>query len=137
MNNIITRKEAQEKGLKRYFTGESCKHGHIEERFVSDWKCVECCKERCKKYTKNHPKYSTFRVRKFRMFPDPTRSEPENCESCGVHRNKLKRGLNLDHDHETGKFRGWLCGNCNRGLGYLGDKVESVKMILGYLQKVE
>jgi len=38
---IISRKEAKENGLTRYFTGKSCKHGHIAERFIS-YGCVEC-----------------------------------------------------------------------------------------------
>jgi uncharacterized protein (DUF924 family) len=39
---IITRKEAQEKGLPRYFTGKPCKHGHVCERLVSQKVCIEC-----------------------------------------------------------------------------------------------
>lgn len=38
----ITRDEAIDQGLKRYFTGEPCNHGHIVYRFVGDGKCVEC-----------------------------------------------------------------------------------------------
>ena len=43
---IITRAEAKEKGLKRYFTGKPCKHGHISEKLVSNFSCCECSKER-------------------------------------------------------------------------------------------
>jgi len=40
---IITRQEAKEKGLSRYFTGEPCKRGHIAERYVSHNRpCVVC-----------------------------------------------------------------------------------------------
>ena len=39
---IITRKEAVEKKLKRYFTGKPCKKGHIANRIVGNHKCVEC-----------------------------------------------------------------------------------------------
>jgi|TARA_R110001592_G_scaffold59147_3_gene179358 hypothetical protein len=38
---IITRKEAKEKGLKHYFTGKPCPHGHIAQRFISGG-CTEC-----------------------------------------------------------------------------------------------
>lgn len=39
---IITRKEAKDKGLTRYFTGIPCKHGHLTERLVSSKYCIEC-----------------------------------------------------------------------------------------------
>jgi len=35
------------------------------------------------------------------------------CELCG----SIPRvGLNEDHDHRTGKHRGWLCFRCNKFL---------------------
>ena len=40
----------------------------------------------------------------------------------------------LDHCHDTGKFRGWLCHHCNTGLGALGDSIERVKNALNYLK---
>lgn len=42
---VVTRAEARAAGLKRYFTGELCKRGHIAERRVSNWNCEECIKE--------------------------------------------------------------------------------------------
>jgi len=41
----------------------------------------------------------------------------------------------LDHDHETGAFRGWLCRNCNSGLGFLGDNAEGLGGALMYLNQ--
>ena len=40
--NIITRKEAKALGLDKYYTGQSCKHGHISERYMSTRTCIEC-----------------------------------------------------------------------------------------------
>ncbi len=40
--NIISRKEAKEQGLTRYFTGKPCKHGHIDERTTSSCICIGC-----------------------------------------------------------------------------------------------
>jgi len=45
---IISRQEAIAQGLTRYFTGESCKHGHIAERQVCNSGCLACCKLRVK-----------------------------------------------------------------------------------------
>lgn len=39
---IITRKEAIEKGLKRFFTGKPCYRGHVSERLVSNRTCLQC-----------------------------------------------------------------------------------------------
>jgi hypothetical protein len=43
---IITRKEAQEKGLPRYFTGKPCKRGHVCERYCRRGTCVDCTASR-------------------------------------------------------------------------------------------
>lgn len=40
---IVTRKEALKLGLKFYFTGKACKHGHVAERWA-DGHCVVCHK---------------------------------------------------------------------------------------------
>ena len=40
----------------------------------------------------------------------------------------------LDHTHDgSNTFRGWLCSNCNRGIGALGDDVHGVLNALNYL----
>lgn len=42
MHKIMTRSEAIELGLKRYFTGKPCRRGHVTTRKVSDKSCREC-----------------------------------------------------------------------------------------------
>jgi hypothetical protein len=42
MPEIISRKDATARGLKRYFTGRSCKLGHLAERWTVDARCIEC-----------------------------------------------------------------------------------------------
>lgn len=39
---IISRKEAKERGLKKYYTGKPCKYGHIAERWTGNKVCTEC-----------------------------------------------------------------------------------------------
>jgi hypothetical protein len=41
-NQLISKSEAIDLGLKNYFTGIPCKHGHTSERSVACGKCVEC-----------------------------------------------------------------------------------------------
>jgi len=40
----------------------------------------------------------------------------------------------IDHDHKTEKFRGWLCHNCNRGLGVFDDDIEILYRAIDYLR---
>ncbi len=40
--DLITRQEALQQGLKRYYTGVPCKHGHDAERLANRSNCVEC-----------------------------------------------------------------------------------------------
>lgn len=47
---VITRAEAKAAGLKRYYTGEPCKHGHAGERQVSNHTCCECQIEKSARY---------------------------------------------------------------------------------------
>jgi len=43
---ILTRKEALERGSKTYYNGNKCKYGHKGVRSVSGGDCIECRKER-------------------------------------------------------------------------------------------
>lgn len=53
---IITRKEAIAQGLKRYFTGKPCKHGHVSERTINR-NCVECALEMTRKWREKNKDY--------------------------------------------------------------------------------
>jgi hypothetical protein len=57
---IISRKEAMDRGLKYYFTGKPCNHGHIEKRQVLNHGCVRCLNERAKLYSKKIRDSSAF-----------------------------------------------------------------------------
>lgn len=42
MFDLISRQDAKASSLSRYFTGETCDHGHLCERYVSSTRCVTC-----------------------------------------------------------------------------------------------
>lgn len=64
------------------------------------------------------------------------KSQNGACKICGRQDTGSSRVKNfhVDHCHSTGKVRGLLCNNCNRGIGYLGDNIERLEKALEYLR---
>ncbi len=58
------------------------------------------------------------------------RPKPSFCELCN-----LSGRICFDHDHETGKFRGWICHRCNVVLGLAVDNETLLKKMAIYLQQ--
>jgi hypothetical protein len=64
-----------------------------------------------------------------------------NCPVCKREYNDIqylgtkKNNWCLDHDHKTGKFRGWLCHDCNKALGFFKDDVSLMKSAIEYVEK--
>lgn len=60
------------------------------------------------------------------------------CAICEKPETKLQFGtirmLSVDHDHDTKAVRALLCGNCNMGLGYFCDSVETLQKAIVYLR---
>lgn len=60
--NKISCKEAKILGLKRYFTGRPCKHGHIAERHVTGGCCICSNLDQQRYYRENPDKYKNMTV---------------------------------------------------------------------------
>jgi len=56
------------------------------------------------------------------------------CAGCKKHQSVLKRNLSLDHDHETGKYRGLLCNKCNFAAGDGKEHIQVLKNLVNYLE---
>lgn len=55
------------------------------------------------------------------------------CDICQGDPTDRWNTLHIDHCHETGEFRGMLCGKCNKGLGLFNDHVETLQKAQEYL----
>lgn len=56
--------------------------------------------------------------------------QSKGCQIC----KSKDRKLCFDHDHRTGGFRGWLCSNCNTGLGMFQDNQILLREAILYLR---
>ncbi len=61
MRQIVTKQQAISLGATRYFTGKSCKHGHISERMLSNRSCVTCSQVKREEYRVSHLKEESDR----------------------------------------------------------------------------
>ena len=64
-------------------------------------------------------------LRKAHPYPD----ESYVCPIC----QKPAKKYYLDHDWQSGAFRGWLCNACNVALGLLKDDQDNLNRALKYL----
>ena len=90
-----------------------------------DSRCRSCDSARLRLRTKltNHP---------------DTPPKPKVCDCCDKNPQdkQYPKPIVLDHDHKTMLFRGWLCDDCNLGLGKLGDNLEGIMKAMKYLVNV-
>lgn len=99
---IIARADAQQRNLKRYFTGKACSRGHVCERFVSTHQCVECV------YAKTIEYNSKESGRTARLSRNHRQRNPEKYSSYkrkrrAVHGEKIKteRRRNYEKNKEA------------------------------------
>ena len=104
--------------------------------------CLVCRAEKQKKKRKDRPYvdkyYRRLKVYKVTQEWYETKLIEQNyvCEICGTDRqNSVHLDLYIDHDHETDKVRGLLCGKCNSLLGFAKDNIEVLEGAILYLKK--
>ena len=76
------------------------------------------------------------RYRRTKYAVPEIRKIPNCCEGCGDIFANVGAAC-FDHDHKTGEFRGWLCNDCNLGLGFLKDDRRRILAIADYLDRYE
>lgn len=89
--------------------------------------------------------HSSYAKTLYRLKKDNPIPDDHKCEICGKSSVELRPRLNkhglelncwfLDHDHQNGRFRGYLCMNCNLGLGKFMDDPEILANAIKYLSQ--
>lgn len=91
----------------------------------------------CRKLYLVHKKKSTENVKRLNIIrPTPSVDKPYRCDCCDKNIFTTKT-IQLDHCHETGLFRGWLCKECNISMGNLGDNILGIMRVVRYMNKTE
>lgn len=132
-------------------TTEFSRHHSNGKKWGFYSQCKECKNKKEKKYRQENPdkRKITYRKvdlkRKYGMTIEDKKimlkKQDYKCAVCGEElflfgdfkdRNKV---AHVDHNHETGKVRGLLCNDCNRGIGLLKDNPEYLLKAASYLNK--
>lgn len=134
------RSKARKAGAQTYLSGKPCRHGHSAPRLVCNGKCTECTFPSAVKHREYNARWKAkypgrdqevkYRFR-YGVELSEIRPKPENCEVCGQPHSKIV----LDHCHETGAFRGWLCDPCNVVLGLVKDNAERLDLLAAHLRE--
>lgn len=91
---------------------------------------VPSYKERAKAWAATNPIKRRRILLRYNYGNIDVRPCPVLCELCGIRKARC-----FDHDHKTGKFRGWLCYRCNTALAAFGDTVEGLYIAIYYLTR--
>jgi len=65
-------------------------------------------------------------------------SQDGGCWICGKKGDQKSNGIKMlavDHEKKSGKIRGILCENCNRGIGLFNDRVDLLERAIEYLNQ--
>ncbi len=83
-------------------------------------------------------KITSYRLKKYGItekdFYEALEKQSRRCSICKKYFRSFSE-IAIDHCHASGKFRELLCNNCNSGLGFFRDNVESIKAAAKYIEK--
>lgn len=123
-----------------YYKSNTYKSGYRPE-------CIKCCGEKGKKYPKTKEQIRASRLKTaygitLEDFDKMFVEQGGVCAICKLpqtveNRKGVVSHLCVDHCHKTGKVRGLLCNNCNKGIGNLKESKLNLLRAIEYLEKSE
>lgn len=115
---MIALADARRAGLKRYFTGEPCSMGHLDERYVCNRRCVACCRAAVVRNRELYPERATelsrvhsakrYRLQRAKVLAEQKRRKLANPEAtkaatkAAYHRSKASRiAYNIEYQRRN------------------------------------
>lgn len=109
-----------------------------------NWRKIESNRERLKQWRNNNIEKCTGHARKSNLnikynmsieeYTVLLEAQNNKCLLCNKSPEENGKALSVDHNHQTGKIRGLLCDNCNKGIGFLKENIETLKNAIRYLE---
>lgn len=101
--------------------------------------CKECTKaNRKKRYNKTTTRKrnleKNFGLDALSIYATHFELQKGVCAICGSAENGRYKHLSIDHCHSSGRIRGLLCNNCNRGIGLLKDSPTLLRKAAEYIE---
>lgn len=129
-------------------TCPSCKsEKSIDQYWKSQYSCIDCTKEKQKtRWASRTPKKRLEQHLKYKYgvtvveLEETLKEQDNKCAICKLELPDLliyedrRRGYAIDHNHDTGKFRGILCLTCNSLLGMAKDNKDILLEAINYLE---
>lgn len=106
--------------------------------YRSNWRRESCLDFNCHECVSHINRLARFGITP-EQYQEMLDAQGGVCAICeGPERSTDKKGrikaFAVDHDHDTGAIRGLLCANCNKGIGNLGDSVDTLISAAAYLE---
>lgn len=114
---IVTRAEAKARGLKRYFNGKPCKHGHVAERQTGDGGCMVCGRVAAKAFYRADPVKGRQRATEYRQanLDKVKQTQRAHYEKCGDARRAGARAhYEANRESRQATARAWKAANPER-----------------------
>lgn len=92
MYEIITRREAADRGLRHFYTGKPCKRGHDSRRYTATGGCMKCASVYVKQYNKQVIEQMSARAHglfSYRLHPDDHAAALAYCQALDMQRGRM------------------------------------------------
>jgi hypothetical protein len=108
------------------------------------WRCREKDREASRQYRRSNPEETRRKSRidnwrtkginiTYPEFLQRLQNQGGVCAICGEE-DTTQHPWHVDHCHQSGKIRGVLCSNCNKGIGMLDDSSALLRRGADYLE---
>ena len=110
------------------------------------YKDIEKRNKNRSEYRKKHPESTKRSIKKSRLkrlynltleqYNEMLKKQDLKCAICNEPLDlQNPHGVNIDHNHLTGKIRGILCNKCNLAIGLLRDNPEYIYKAYKYIKR--